>query len=139
MTSLDKEPEPETSLEDALGLADSSVWQNRQRAARSLAHYLDNEFAFETLVKLLDDSDTAVIETSMVSLTAAWGMRGLAEILKKLALSNDNVGYHIRDKLVALNLEGIPIADFCRGILSSEPGDLLREGALEIIQVLTCG
>lgn len=139
MTSFSKETEPEISLDDALGLAESNVWQHRQLAARAMAHYLENKLAFAALVRMLDDSDTAVIETSVVSLTVAGGRNGLAEVLKKLALSDDNVGYHIRDRLVELSLEGTPIADFCRDILASEPKDLLRDGALEIAQVLTSG
>lgn len=134
-------PDQETgnviSLEDALSMAQSAIWSQREAAARVLAPYAENPLAFEALARMLDDPDTAVIEASTASLTTGGGKRGLAEILKKLAFAEDNVGYHIRDSLAALWLDGVPVLDLCRDIVLSEPKGPLTEAAEEMIQELT--
>lgn len=131
-----EESASEVSLEDALALAGSGAWNQRELAARALNHHAENQLAFDTLVKMLDDPDTSVIEASTESLTAGSGRRGLAEVLKKLALADDNVGYHIRDKLSALWLDGVPVLDFCREIAADDsedsPGETAREMVLEL-------
>jgi hypothetical protein len=52
---------------------------------RALARYAENDSAFETFVKLLDDPNMAVIEVSVASLTIVFGRRGFREVLKRLA------------------------------------------------------
>lgn len=133
----DQDAGNEISLEDALSLAQSAIWSQREMAARALAPYAENQLAFETLARMLDDPDTAVIEASTASLTTGGGKRGFAEVLKKLALAEDNIGYHMRDRLVALWLGGVPVLDLCRDIVVSEPKGSLTEAAADMIQELT--
>lgn len=126
-----------TSLEQALRWAESSSWRSRYDSALALAGHVEAAAAFEQLVKMLDDPDTAVIEVAARSLTAAAGQRGLAEVLQVLARSEDDVGYFVRDSLVALWLDGTPVLERCRAILDAEVSDLADEGAVEMINVLT--
>ena len=135
--SSNKEAVPENSLQHALSLAASDAWQDRKLAARVLARYADNESAFAVLVRMLDDPDTAVIEESVTSLVVARERRGLMEVLRQLGLSDDNAGYHIRDRLTALWLDGTPVADRCREVLLSEPEGPVRDAALEMIEELS--
>lgn len=125
-----------TSLEEALRWAGSPNWRSRCDSALALAGHVEAAAAFEQLVKMLDDSDTAVIEVATRSLTTAAGQRGLVEVLQVLAGSEDNVGYFIRDALVALWLDGTPVLELCRAILDAEVSDPAREGAAEMINVL---
>jgi hypothetical protein len=125
------------SLEQGLRLAGSPNWRSRCDSALALAEYVEETAAFEELVNMLDDSDTAVIEVATRSLTAAAGQRGLVEVLQVLAGSEDNAGYFIRDALVALWLDGAPVLELCRAIVDAEVSDPAREGAAEMINVLT--
>jgi hypothetical protein len=128
-----------TSLGQALRLAASPSWRNRCDAALGLTGHVEAPAAFARLVELLDDPDTAVIEMAARSLTTAAGQRGLAEVLQALARSEDNAGYHLRDVLVALWLDGTPVLESCRAILDAEVSEGAREGAREMIKVLTHG
>jgi hypothetical protein len=131
-----KESENKISLEGALALAESAMWRERELAARVFACYATDQSAFNALVNMLDDPDTAVIEASTESLTSGGGERGFSCVLKKLALSDENVGYHIRDKLVALWLDGVPVLEMCRDIVSRRENDSLAQAAMGLIQEL---
>jgi len=135
--SSDEESMNDVSLDRALHLAESDAWQERELAARVLARYSANQSAFEALIRMLDDRDTAVIEGSVASLATSGGKPGVAAVLERLAFADDNAGYHIRDKLVALWLDGVPILDLCREIVSSEPENSLSIAAREVIEDLT--
>jgi hypothetical protein len=132
-----EETSDDISLEHALFLAQSWGWSRRKLAARALARYAEDDRAFEALDKMLDDADIAVIEESVASLTVGAGKRGLREVLRRLALSEDNAGYHIRDKLASLWFDGVPVLDLCREIASAESEKSVSEGAMEMIQFMT--
>lgn len=133
----DAEHPSATPLVHALRWARSPNWRSRYDSAQALAELAEISAAFEQLVKLLDDSDTAVIEMATRSLTTGAGQRGLVEVLQVLAVSEDNVGYFIRDALVALWLHGTPVLELCRAIVYAEVSDPARKGAAEMINLLT--
>jgi len=124
------------SLEQSLDEAQSPDWQRRSAAASALAAHVDEPVAVEQLVKLLDDADTAVIDEAARSLATAAGLPGLAEVLTALATSQDDVGYHLRDTLVGLWLDGSPILERCRAVLAAGFGPQARAGASEMISIL---
>lgn len=126
-----------TSLEQALSEAASANWRSRRDSALALAGHVEAAAAFDQLVTMLDDSDTAVIEAAVRSLITAVGQRGLVEVLEVLAGSEDSVGYFIRDTLVALSLDGTPVLELSRAILNAKVSDPASEGAAEMINVLT--
>jgi hypothetical protein len=135
--SSNEEKTDQISLDNALILAESAKWHQRELAARVFARYVDDRRAFDALVIMLDDPDTVVIEASTASLTIAGGRLGLVEVLKKLAIAEDNAAYHMRDELVALWLNGVPVLELCREIVSSEPAGGLSAIAGEMILELT--
>lgn len=132
-----EEPGNGISLEEALVLKDDSMWRQRKIAARALARYATDQSSFEALVEMLDDPDTAVVEEAVVSLVTGGGRRGFLEVLRGLALAEDNVGYHIRDSLIALWFDGVPVLDYCRSVESEEPDGIPGESAREMIQEIT--
>ncbi|WP_322747577.1 MULTISPECIES: hypothetical protein [unclassified Frankia] len=125
------------SLEEELQAAASEDFKERADAARALAGHLDVPVAFNQLVTMLDDADIAVIEVAVEVLAIGGGIAGLTEVLRALGANDDNAGYHIRDKLASLWLDGIPILDRCQEILSQGHSGAVREGVSEMIEILT--
>lgn len=123
-------------VDAALTAATSAEWSDRLNAVRFLAGSADSPRVLDQLVRSLDDLDTAVVEEAVEALVRAGGSRGLHEVLQHLAVGEDDVGYHIRDRLVKIWLDGFPILDWLREILRDEPTSVAGVGALEIVDLL---
>ncbi|MEN3359407.1 MAG: hypothetical protein V7637_3389 [Mycobacteriales bacterium] len=119
-------------FEHALTQAAASDWSDRVDAARILKHHVDRPAAFRKLVEMLDDRNLAVIEEAVESLVAS-GLPGMREVLKALYEGEDDAGYHIRDRLNSLWLDGMPILEWSRQLAGESESASVRAGAAEII------
>jgi hypothetical protein len=90
----------------------------------------------DQLALLLDDEDTAVIEAAAETLVTAGRDMGLALVLQALADSPDDVGYHIRDKLITIWLDGFPLKEACSALLAGDSSELQVRGAREMLEAL---
>jgi HEAT repeats len=125
------------SLGRLLDAATSQGWRERAEAAQALAMHLRDPRAFERLVAMLHDPDTAVIEAAVETLTKAGGVSGLEAVMEALGSDDIHVGEHIRDRLVSLWLAGEPVVERSREILAGNPSDTVRNAASELIETLT--
>jgi hypothetical protein len=130
---------PNAGLSRELVRARSRDWRTRLASARSLAGHIEDDAAFHELVRLLSDDDTAVVEEVAGILVELGGEKGLARVLTVLADGPDDIGYHLRDKLVSLWLDGTDIQELSERILRQGGSASARAGAAEILQVFSEG
>lgn len=124
------------TLGDAVRKAANADWHIRLESVSDLVRHIHCDVAFEQLVVMLNDDDTAVIVAAVAGLVQSAGIKGLAKVLEVLASSEDEVGYFVRDKLVEMWLAGAPIIEFCNELIASDCPPLAREGASEMLDIL---
>lgn len=126
----------ETSVDSALAMSASLNWMERAAAIRLLANHIGDPRARAQLVQGLSDSDTAVVVEATELLVRDDGIRGMRDVLSYLAISEDDAGYHIRDRLVEMWLNGYPVLDIVQEVLREEPPGPIRQGASEMLDLL---
>ena len=135
--TLDQHPgSSDSSIESALAMTASLEWADRAEGIRLLATHFTDPRASAQIVRGLGDLDTAVVAEATGVLVRAGGVAGMRAALQQLALSDDDAGYHIRNRLVELWMDGYPVLDVIRGIVSEEPPGPVREGAYEMLDLL---
>lgn len=117
-------------------MAASSDWTDRAAAIRLLASHIGDPRARAQLLRSISDPDTAVVAEATDVMVRDGGVAGMRDALQHLALSDDDTGYHIRDRLVEIWMDGYPVLDVVREILRKEPPGATREGALEMLDLL---
>ena len=133
----DQHPEGrDSSVDSALAMAASSNWTERAAAMRLLAYHIGDPRARAQLARGLSDLDTAVVAEATDVLARVGGIAGMRDALRHLAMSDDDAGYHIRDRLVEIWMDGYPVLDVIREILREEPPGATRDGASEMLDLL---
>jgi HEAT repeats len=127
------------SVESALTLAASPHWADRAEATQLLANHVADPRATAALMRGLDDPDTAVVAAATEALVRGGGVAGMRAVLGQLAVGDDDAGYHIRDRLVEMWLDGYPVLDAVQAILAQEPLGAARDGASEMLELLHDG
>jgi HEAT repeat protein len=128
---------PQPEIQKLLNDLRSSEWRVRAAGARSVAPYIGDDRAMSTLVELLSDPDTAVVEAAVHTLVVSGGERGIVPVLAAFADSPDDIGYHIRDALVDIWMNGFALEEMCKNVLAERsPGSATR-GALEVLATLS--
>ena len=117
-------------------MAASTDWADRATAVRQLTNHVGDSRARAELVRGLGDVDTAVVAAATGVLVRVGGVAGMRDVLQHLARSDDETGYHIRDRLIELWMGGYPVLDAVRNILRGEPPGPICDGASEILQLL---
>jgi hypothetical protein len=136
MTSDPRSKDQDSPIETALDMAASSDWSDRAAAVRLLARHIGDQRARAQLLLSMSDVDTAVVEIATDALVRVGGIEGMRAALRQLTLSEDDVGYHIRDTLVHIWMDGYPVLDVVNEILRDEPPGAAHEGALEMVDLL---
>ena len=103
---------------------------------RLLAYHIGDPRARAQLARGLSDLDTAVVAEATDVLARVGGIAGMRDALRHLAMSDDDAGYHIRDRLVEIWMDGYPVLDVIREILREEPPGATRDGASEMLDLL---
>jgi hypothetical protein len=134
--SNDNSVPADEALEQAIRSSGDDRWSERVEAVEVLGTYLQRPEAFDRLTVMLDDSDTAVVEAAVETLAKGGGVGGMKAILKALSDADTQVGEHIRDRLVSLWLNGSPISERIREILTENLSAEVRDGAIEMIKAL---
>jgi HEAT repeat protein len=126
------------SVDDALlAAAQSPDWSTRCKAVRILAQSLDDPRAVAQLTRSLNDSDTAVVEEATEVLATSGGLGGLREVLRQLSTGEDDVGYHIRDRLINMWFQGFPLISDLARIRDGDADAGIRDAAGQLIAELS--